>query len=164
MKRFLFRVTLSTAIAGAGCAPFGQRDEAYQPYAGDYARVDFGEVVVSIPPQRADGGYENLHVKLDILLNPKRALASAATATGLVRRLEARIKAEALQAVLASGPVSVSTLGRLREGIARQVQVALDNQFGKWKNAGDFEVEVVVTSLYLTGPDTPVVQGQRWPF
>ena len=110
------------------------------------------EIVVSVP----SGGpgtktYNNLHVTLAAIINIRQVTSeSDYDVERMVRRMEPRTSARVVDIVLAGGPVAPSQLSELRGRVLVAAQAEFDVAYAKWEHAPEFEVVLVVTSLYLT--------------
>ena len=147
--RFLV-IASSLAVLSCVTLPAGEGTTSGAGYVGDRASLTFTEIVVSVP-RAAEPGFQNLHVDLGALINPKKASRfSPYEVEDIVRRTEPRISAHLLDVILAAGPIADPELTRLRDRITLEAQAAFDSLFGTWKHAEEYEVRVVVTSLYFT--------------
>jgi len=110
------------------------------------------EVVVSVPSAgRESKTYNNLHVTLAAIINVKQVTsADFWDVERIVRRMEPRTSARVVDVVLGGGPVAPAELSELRRKILAAAQAEFDTAFVKWEHAPEFEVRLVVTSLYLT--------------
>jgi hypothetical protein len=145
----LFVTASSLALLSCVTLPAGEGGSS-AAYVGDRASMALTEVVVSVPSPAAPG-YQNLHVVLGALVNPKKvSLFSPFEVEQIIRRAEPRISAHLLGIILASGSLGAPDLPRLRDRIAIEAQAAFGTLFGTWKHADEYEVRVVVTSLYFT--------------
>ena len=89
----------------------------------DRTSVSLAEVMVSVPVEGAHQVYQNLHVGLAAIINPRKGSAyDANQVEWIVRRLEPRISAATLQVVCEGGTVSPHKLGALRQSIACKAQ------------------------------------------
>ncbi|MBN2021012.1 MAG: hypothetical protein JW749_12410 [Sedimentisphaerales bacterium] len=69
-----------------------------------------------------------------------------------IRRSGSRLSAVTVEKLLDFGPVSVKDLPSIRRHLLSAAQQTFDSAFSKWTRAGEFKVEIVITSLYLTDP------------
>ena len=143
----------AVSLVALGCAtiPGDPAQPAHASYVGDRAHLGFGEVVVSVPTAPEGASYHNLHVGLAAIINPTRQSSSSLyEVQGIVRRMEPRIAARVVGEILSAGALGPAQLGSLRGGLAAAAQAEFDSAFAKWRQATNFEVEVVVVSLYFT--------------
>jgi len=113
--------------------------------------VTFGETVVSVRvPEEANKLY-NLHVGLGAIINPRDfSLAKTYDVADIVRRQQARINAQILDLVTSKGRVSTDALLDLKREIVKTAQDVFSQAYIRWSHAKDFEVQIVVTTFYLT--------------
>jgi hypothetical protein len=80
------------------------------------------------------------------------------------RRMEPRTSARVVDIVLAGGPVAPSQLSEVRGRVLAAAQAEFDAAYAKWEHAPEFEVALVVTSLYLTDGSVgrPANAGRGW--
>jgi hypothetical protein len=91
----------------------------------------------------------NLHVTLGAIINPRSATFSTPyELTDIISRSKARMDARVVDIVSMSGPIS--DLSALKRQIADAAQSVFGSAYAKWEKAKDYQVEIVVTSLYLT--------------
>lgn len=164
---FGFMAAISTCLL-CGCitspAPQGA---AYSAYAvGDRTRVALDEVVVSLPMKGATQPYQNLHVSLAATINPvKTTLHEPDTVSGIIQRLEARIGARVLEFLSGTKETSINDMPSLRAQIAREAQTVVDEGMHRWQHGSDYEVKVLVVSLYWTDTSvgrTAMVRHSWW--
>ena len=96
-------------------------------------------------------GLANVHISLAAIINPKETSPSETyEIQSIVRRLSARIAARVVIFIQQRGAVEVSDLAALREEIVKEANRVFSSGFSKWAHAEDYEVQFVVTSLFLT--------------
>jgi hypothetical protein len=170
MKKSL---VLGLAVAGAagsmcGCittpAPEGQ---AYSAYAiGDRTRVALEEIIVSLPLKGATQPYQNLHVGLAATINPvKTTLYAPYTVTDILQRLEPRISARVVEVLSDKKMSSLDDMPALRVQMAQEAQAVVDEAMRHWQHGAEYEVKILVTSLYWTDPSvgrSPAVLRSWW--
>jgi hypothetical protein len=154
-------------VCALGCttAPTGDTVH-YAGYVGDRSSTALNEIVVSVP----SGGpgtktYNNLHVTLAAIINVRQVTSqSDYDVERIVRRMEPRTSARVVDIVLASGPVAPSQLSELRGRVVAAAQAEFDAAYAKWEHAPEFDVALVVTSLYLTDGSVgrAATGGRRW--
>ena len=140
-------------LCALGCvsAPAGDTVSSAS-YVGDRSNTALNEIVVSV----SSGGpgtktYNNLHVILAAIINVKQeTYASFYDVERIVRRMEPRTSARVVDIVLAGGPLAPSQLSELRGRVLAAAQAEFDVAYAKWEHAPEFDVALVVTSLYLT--------------
>ena len=152
----------------AGCVttptPTGQASSAYK--VGDRSSLSLGEQVFTI--RLADGPtseLRNLHVRLEVLINPRSvSLSSEYDVDGIIRRLDPRIKAKLADYLATGKSIPINGLARLKEEIVQQAQTTLLASYSRWKKADDYEVQVVATGFYLTdlSVGTPAATARGW--
>lgn len=149
------RILVSVCVAGvvlAGCAggPSGKDTTYSAAYVGDQSAVVFDEVVIAVPSKGVETGFANIHVALSAIINPKKKfLSETYDAAGIIRRSYPRIAA-AIVTVVEQQEAPAANINTLRESIHRAANRVLSATFSKWSSAEDYEVEIVVASLYVT--------------
>ena len=145
-------------------APEGQTSYAYA--VGDRTRVTLDEVIVSLPLKGATQSYQNLHVGLAATVNPvKTTRYDAYTVADVFQRLEARIGARLVESLSGMKEQSLEDMPALRAQVAREAQTVVDEAMQRWKHGSEYEVKVLVVSLYWTDPSvgrTPTVRRSWW--
>lgn len=165
---FLFLLLAVLAISITGCvttpAPQGQTYSA--GYVGDRDSLPLGEQVFTIRVLEGPiSELRNLHVRLEVVINPRSvSLSSEYEVGGIIRRLEPRVKARLADYVPLGQPLSIQALAGLKEGMAREAQTTLLASYSKWKKAADYDVQVVVTGFHLTdlSAGTPATTTRGW--
>ncbi len=146
--RFVW-IAVFLALAGCGSVPGDPDQTSFAAYVGDRASLSLDEVVVGVQTQTAP--YSNVHVELAALINLKDVSRSEAyEVEHIVRRLEPRIASRVVQTVLEGKAVTPAGLPTLRERIVVEAQSSFDAAFSKWTHSAEWNVELTVTSLYLT--------------
>ena len=140
-----------------GCAPrhppAPNAPTSYPWYVGDRGRVEYDEMVVSLPLRGADTPYQNLHVRLTVFVNPARESATAGFETqGIVKRSEERVAMRLLDVLGGLGEQSLDGTATLRQRIAAEAQAVVDDVMKQWTHGSEYRVEVAVTRLYWTDP------------
>jgi len=165
-----FAISVLAALMACltGCvttpAPKGQAYSA--GYVGDRSSLSLGEQVFTI--RVMDGPtseLRNLHVRLEVLINPRTvSLSSEYEVDGIIRRLDPRIKARLADYLPMGKSVSFNAIAELKDEIVREAQTALLASYSKWKKAGDYEVQVVATGFHLTdlSVGTPAIATRGW--
>ena len=157
----------STALL-TGCvtmpAPTGQASSAHK--VGDRSSLPLGEQVFTIHlTDGPTGELRNLHVRLEVLINPRTvSWTSGYDVDGIIRRLEPRIGARLSDYLPIGKSIPLSAIAGLKDEIVREAQGTLLASYTKWKSAGDYEVQVVATGFYLTdlSVGTPVLPARGW--
>jgi hypothetical protein len=126
--------------------------------------VALDEIVVSLPLKGATGPYQNLHVGLAAAINPvKTTYEGAYTVGDILQRLEARIAARVVEVLSSEKNISLEQMPELRDQVARDAQAVVDEAMQRWKHGNEYEVKVLVTSLYWTdGSVGRVPASRRW--
>ena len=159
-----------TAAAGLMCgcvtspAPQGQ---AYSAYAiGDRMRVALDEVIVSLPLKGAPRPYQNLHVGLAATVNPvKPTMYAPYTVSDILQRLDPRISARVVEVLSGMKGQSLDDMPALRVQVAREAQSVVDDAMQRWQHGSEYEVKILVVSLYWTDPSVgraPTVLRSWW--
>lgn len=150
MKKILFLISTIFLI---GCTtlspPGGQTSKA--GYVGDYDSADFVEIVVSVPTGIHENHYQNLHVSFSALINPREAtVKSSYKVSNIVQRFYVRLSSTIVEEILDYGRISVQDLAPLRDKLVNKAQSEFDQMFSKWSHSDEFDVEIVMTSIFLT--------------
>src|SRR5206468_7084109 len=159
-------VAAATMGLVCGCvtspAPQGQTSLAYE--VGDRTRVTLDEVVVSLPLKGAAQPYQNLHVGLAGTINPvKTTVYSSYTVTDILQRLEARIGARLVETLSGLKQRSLDDMPLLRAQAARDAQAVVDEAMQRWQHGSEYEVKILVVSLYWTdGSVGRAPSARRW--
>jgi hypothetical protein len=152
-KSFVLKLA---ALAGAsllcGCittpGPKGQTSYAYE--LGDRAQLAFDEVVVSQRLKDSPQPYQNLHVGLTATINPlKTSVYEPYTVSDVLQRLQARIDARVVEA-LSGREQSLTDMPTLRARVEQEAQAVVDEAMQRWKHGAEYQVKVLVVSLYWT--------------
>lgn len=158
----LHRIVLLALLASSlACVTYPQGGGSGAGYFGDRTAATLTECVVSVP---AGTGVRNLHVALAATVNP-RAVSSEhqGSVVDLVLRMETRIDARLLEVLLAEGPIAVTDLPAIRERVAKEAQAVVDQALVGWEHASEWEVRVMIVSLYFTdGSIHRETPGRRW--
>jgi hypothetical protein len=170
MKKLSMFGLIAVAAAGLmnGCvtspAPEGQTSYAYA--VGDRTRVTLDEVIVSLPLTGATQSYQNLHVDLAATINPlKKTPYGPYTVTDILQRLEARIGARVVESLSGMKQQSMDDMPALRSQVAREAQAVVDEAMQRWQHGSEYEVKILVVSLYWTDASvgrTPTVRRWWW--
>ena len=163
-----------------GCAstPSTQGKTSYASYVGDDASTKVAEILVAVPTGDGPDQYQNLHVVFEALINVKPGASSdplyvslhktsadlLTTQTevgGILYRSATRMSAEIVKEVGSHGVILPKDLPALRTVLAEKAQQSFDTVFSKWKYADTYEVEIVITSMYLTDGSVPVNVNPR---
>ena len=87
-------------------------------YVGDRATTTLDEIVVSVPSRTSEGGYQNLHIVLAAVVNPKSfTFGSVYEVQGIVRRMQPRVSSRVTEHLLEKEEVSIETLPNIREEV-----------------------------------------------
>ena len=132
-------------------------------YVGDRASIAFDEVIVSVPMQGAREPYQNLHIGLTAIINPRKVSTyNPMQVEWMMRRLEPRMSAEVLRLLTEVQTVSPQKFGPLRLEISSRAQDVVRQTLASWTHASEYEVEIVVVSIYLTDGSVGRLQPRRW--
>jgi hypothetical protein len=142
--------------------PDGQVASAYA--VGDHTRVLLEEVIVSLPLRGTPEPYQNLHVGLAATVNPVRSTPySAYKVAGIVQRLEARIGGRLVEILTGLEQQSVEDRTALRSLVAREAQAVVDEAMQQWQHGAEYDVKMVVVSLYWTDSSVGrAPSARRW--
>ena len=154
--RFIIRHSLFVLIAALlmqGCttlpAPEGATSSAR--YVGDRATTTLDEIVVSVPMEGVPGGYQNLHVTLSAIINPKNVWGTKVyEVRDIVRRLQPRVASNIVSLISQKGTISLASLPSLRDELAKATEGIVKTTISQWTRADEYEIEILVTSLFLT--------------
>jgi hypothetical protein len=151
-----FQVLSCIALAAllAGCAtappPGGAPVSGY--YVGDRARVTFDEVVVSLPLRGVSAPYQNLHLSFGAVINVRKTAWGTTTyeLQDIIRRVGRRITARLSEVLSGLGEQSLGDTAALRKRVLTEAQPMIDEALRQWEHGADFQVDIVVESLYWT--------------
>jgi len=127
----------------------------------------FDEVVVSLRLRGANAPYQNLHVALAALVNPRKTTVSTPygsspdQAEGILRRVEIRVAARLSEALIDSKEESLDNTERLRRRILSEAQAVVDEAMRQWQYGSEYQVEIVIASLYWTDASVGRLQAQH---
>jgi hypothetical protein len=140
----------------SGCVTSPTTEEqAYLAYSvGDRTRVTFDEIVASLSLKNANGLYQNLHVTLAATVNPVKTTHDPYMVAGILQRLDARISARVVEVLTGLNGQSLEETPRLGAQIATEAQSVVDQAMRQWQHGSEYEVKILVVSLYWT--DTSV--------
>ena len=94
----------------------------------------------------------NLNVTLEAIINPKKETEfSPSDVRDILYRSQTRIKAAVFEVMFNNLDPNINQIKGLRIKIKNAGQAAFDMKYQKWINADDYEVEIVVTSMSLSG-------------
>ena len=132
-------------------------------YVGDTTYAQSRDTVVTIAVGSKQIEYHNLHVGMSAMVQKKPGftLAQASDVCEMLQRLEPRIAAHIVEVASVAHLKVPGQLGSIREAIRCGAQRIVDERFLKWQHAKNFQVEINVTSLYLTELQIPVQNNER---
>lgn len=162
LNRCVWLVLLSCTLGCVTYPQYPQGGGGSAGYFGDRDSTTFDELVVSVP---SDSTRErNLHVVLSAILNPRVATyAQPYESRSIVSRSESRISARVVEVVLSMGAIGPADLTRVRERVSEEAQKVVEQAMAGWEHAGDYEVRMVVVSLYFTdGSVGRTLDRRRW--
>lgn len=143
----------AVCLLAIGCMtlPTDETQPSAAGYVGDRAHTSLSEVVVTVPGPSSSSDYNNLHIGFSAIINAKQvSYFDLYDVERIVRRMEPRVASRVVELVLGTGSVSPAQLPTLRARIAADAQAEFVAAFSKWQHASEFEVELVITSLYFT--------------
>jgi hypothetical protein len=124
------------------------------------------EVIVSLPLKGATQPYHNLHVGLAATVNPvKITRYEPFTVAEILQRLEPRIGARVVEVLSGVRELSLDAMPALRAQVAREAQAVVDDAMGRWQHGSEYEVKILVVSLYWTDASVgraPTVRRLWW--
>lgn len=140
-----------TLLHGCGTSPAPEGRTSYAYAVGDRSQVALDEVIVSLPLKGAAQPYQNLHVGLAAAINPvKTSPYSSYTVADILRRLEPRIGARLVEVLSGMKELSLDQTLALRAQVAREAQTVVDEAMERWQHGSEYDVKVLVVSLYWT--------------
>jgi hypothetical protein len=139
------------------------QDQAYSAgYVGDRTSVELDETVVTVWKAEGVTLPLNLHVALGAIVNPRKTtLSSPDEVAGIIRRLEPRINSRVVERLTGATSVTAERMRLLQSEVENIAQSAFNDAFARWSKAADYEVEIVVTSFYLTDLSAGRVRPER---
>ncbi len=150
MKQLAFVVIAVVLLAGCTSVPSDTNRISSASYVGDSAGMSIEEVVVAVPCKEVQSGFVNVHVVLTGIINPKKtSLSNTWDVQSILSRLSPRISS-AVTVVIQQEPAPTENLIDLRDRIVKVANRVFAGEFSKWTSAEDYDVQIVVTSLYLT--------------
>lgn len=162
MNNFILILCAGSLAACCGCVTAPPADTTVSAtYVGDRARVAFDEIVVSLPFRGASGPYQNLHVALAALVNPRKAsFSNPYQAQDILRRIEARASAKVSESLSTAGGQSLEDTERLRQKVRTEAQEVVNEALRQWEHGADYRVEIAVVTLYWTDASVGRAQPQ----
>jgi hypothetical protein len=149
------------SFVGCFTAPPPQNQGSIASYVGDRMSVTVGDTVVSVRVRDEGNKLHNLHVGLGAIINPRDfTFAKTYDVADIVRRQQARINAEIVNLLTSKKGISMDTMSDLKAQILGAAQDVFSQAYAKWSHAKDFEIQIVVTTFYLTDLSVAAV-GQR---
>lgn len=150
MKQVALAVIAIVLMAGCTSVPSDTNRISSASYVGDSAGMSIGEVVVAVPCKEAQSGFINIHAVLAGIINPRKtSLSNTWDVQSILSRLSPRISS-AVTAVIQQEPAPTENLIDLRDRIVKVANRVFEVEFSKWTSAEDYDVQIVITSLYLT--------------
>ena len=152
----------SLLVSGCTTTP-AQEGQVYSAYAvGDRTRVALDEIVVSLPVKGATAPYQNLHIGLAAAINPIKTSSYGPYAiTDIMQRLEGRIGARLTEALTSLKEQSLEGMPALRTQITAESQAVVDQAMQRWQHGSEYEVKILVVSLYWTDSSVGRVPAAR---
>ena len=155
--KILTIIMCTILVSGCATLPPPHNVTSKASYVGDYYTTQFADIIVSVPTGLAlptgneNMSHENLHLSFSAIINPKDLSFSSKYDVGdIVRRYYERLASNIVEEILSYGEVKVQDLPVLRNKILQKAQVEFDKMFSKWSHSNDFEVEIVLTSIYFS--------------
>jgi len=163
MKLSILTVLAPVLLAGCVTVPSDSNQISSASYVGDRGGVPLQEVVAAVSSKGDPKAFMNVHVTLAAIINPKQTtLSDLQDVKSIIYRLSPRISSTVVT-VIQGAPVSAEDLGSLRDKITGAANRILSGEFSKWTSSSDYDVQIVVTSLYLTnGSVGRSVEGRQW--
>ncbi len=156
---------LSLGLVGCVTVPAPRDQTLSASYIGDRMTLEMEEIVftVGVSENTPASSYQNLHVRLSAVVNPKAATGvSLYDINDIFSRLQPRIRAHLIETFPIGRAVPMSSLQWLQGRITQEAQTVFNQHFAKWKHASAFEVQLVVSSYYLTDLSVgPAPQNRR---
>jgi hypothetical protein len=136
----------------SGCAVSQNGEKlAYSAYSvGDRTSVQLDEIVVSI--QLEGDQYQNLHVELAAIVNPRNVEYdySYGDVERIVQRLQPRIAGRLVEVFASVSGHNIGNMKWFREKSCNETQAIVDSYLKQWKHGSEYQVEVIVVSIYWT--------------
>ena len=147
------------AVGVTGCSSIGAPADGttrYTSYVGDRNTVVLGSTVAPVSVSPGDTPYMNLNVTLSMFINPKETtiLSDTDDVERIARRNAPRILAYVVEVMAAAHVTEQADIVALRRQIADTANATFASIFKQWSEADKYSVDIVVTGLYLTTPDT----------
>ncbi len=163
MRRFTIFFVAVTLLGG--CMNVGRDpDKVYSAsYVGDHGVVVLDEVVAGVPSEGSETGFLNIHVVLAGVINAKEtSLPKGGDVRDIIWRLYPRISS-AVVATLQQKSARTEDISILREEILKEANGVFAAEFAEWASSKDYDVHIVVMSLYFTnGGVGRVCTGRTW--
>ena len=151
MQKFSLLLCLPLMLGGCISVPPPAGETYSASYVGDRDSVSIAEVVVSVPAENNPDQFRNLHVAFSALINAQKvSTGNQYDVEGIIRRSRTRISSEMVGEISDKGVIGIKDLGSLRKILEQNAQSTFDSIFSKWSHADDFEVKIVITSIYFT--------------
>jgi hypothetical protein len=146
-------MTLAGMMYLAGCVSSHESGAAKAPLrnVAEGTSISFDEVMMAAPVEGAHQVYQNLHVGLAAVINPRKGGGcDPGHVDWLVHRLQPDLSAATIQVVTEVGTISPRKLGVLRQTIANRAAEVVGETLAPWSHAPDYSVQVSVVSMYFT--------------
>lgn len=136
----------------AGCNSLSVEGEktSSASYVGDSRSIASEEVVVSVPMSDQANQYQNLHVFISVIVNPKKSSLYQHEITDIIRRSRTRVSSVVVQELLSIPRVSAGDLASIRKQLVSKAQQSLDSILSQWAYSNEYNVEVAIVSIFLT--------------
>ncbi len=150
MKKILI-VIFSIFMVGCATLPPPQGQTSKAGYVGDYDSILLKEIIVAVPTGIIENQYSNLHLSFSALINPKEVtIGSTYDVRRIVHRFSARLSSIIVKDILAYEKITVQDLPSLRDKLIEKAQIEFNKMFSKWTYSKNFDVEIVLSSIFLT--------------
>jgi len=119
-------------------------------YVGDQRSLFLDEVVVSALVAGQTDRYNNLHIFFSAVINSERPSLHQGEVADIVRRSSVRLSSAITEELCNSYSAGLAPMHTVRSRLLAKAQQTFDSFFSRWEYAGEFKVEIVIVSIYLT--------------
>lgn len=144
MLRCIFLIALALT---AGCASTPDYLATSAGYVVNRGTIQLQEIVVGV--QIEGGIYKTVHVNLTAIVTTDKFPADYEGIRTIIDHAQPRIAAAIVDEATLY-PVSGNVMGDLKRRIDERAQKTFQPIYAKWKHAGDYKIEIVITSLYFS--------------
>jgi hypothetical protein len=150
MSRIVIAIIIACYVSGCATAPTPQGQVSNASYVGDRYTVPLDEIMVTMPGN-GERELRNLHVAFAAIVNPTGiSTGTEYDVRSIIQRAHTRISSALVQDVTAGTISTSSGLVNLRDQVVKRASEVFNTAYSKWSHCGEFKVEIVVVSLYLT--------------